>query len=500
LLEAGNRRRHVESSIGWGRSLGGDRGVVAGVVNGSKRAALVVAVATAASLLGVGAARARVGFLGRRDGGAVLAPCASPAPAHPRCNLLVLANTRAWRGTGTASAGLPPLTLPGAPGLPTFPTFPPLTFPPATIPNLLGPAPTSTTVAPTTTVASTTTTTAPPILGFGPAELQSAYAVEAGTATSDVIAIVEGGGAPSAESDLGVYRSHFGLPECSTANGCLQIVDENDRSTQPPPDDVWALETAADLDMASAMCPACHLLLVQASAETLADLATANNTAAALGAAVIDDSWAWDDGSDPGTLDDTAYTHAGAVTVAAGGDFGYSTDNSHPEGVAEFPADSPNVVAVGGTSLTRDSSARGWTESAFSRSESGCSTHFAKPSWQASLPCSFGRATADVAAVADPTTGVAIYDSQGYLGEHGWMVAGGTSVSSAIVAGVYGAAGNAAALASGAPQHLYEHAADLHDVTVGSNGDCPDAPARCTAAPGWDGPTGNGTPAGVAAF
>ncbi|MBV9040446.1 MAG: hypothetical protein JOZ68_05555, partial [Acidimicrobiia bacterium] len=257
-------------------------------------------------------------------------------------------------------------------------------------------------MAPTTTVASTTTTTTPPILGFGPAELQSAYAVDSSSSSSDTIAVVEAGGAPSAESDLSVYRSHFGLPECSTASKCLQIVDESGGSSQPPPDDVWALETAADLDMASAICPGCHLLLVRANTETLRDLAIANNTAASLGAAVINDSWAWDDGSDPGTSDQTAYTHSHAVTVAASGDYGYATDSGHPEGIAEFPADSPNVVAVGATSLVRDSSARGWTETAFSKSGSGCSTEYAKPSWQVAVACSSGRATADIAAVADP--------------------------------------------------------------------------------------------------
>jgi subtilase family serine protease len=312
--------------------------------------------------------------------------------------------------------------------------------------------------------------------------------------------VIEGASAPNAEGDLAVYRSHFGLPACTHVDGCLRIVDQTGGSSVPPSDTLWALETAADLDMASAICPGCKLLVVQANSDGLADLAAANNTAARLGATVINNSWGWADSSDPGAKDESAYVHAGAVTVAASGDFGYGPENGNPEGVALFPAASPHVVAVGGTSLTKASSARGWAETAWNKAASGCATVYDKPSWQASVPCTTGRGTSDVAAVADPLTGVAVYDSTGYNGRSGWMTAGGTSVSSALVAGVYAVAGDAAALGGEAPHQLYAHASSLNDVTAGSNGTCSEAPARCNAGPGWDGPTGNGTPAGASAF
>jgi subtilase family serine protease len=162
----------------------------------------------------------------------------------------------------------------------------------------------------------------------------------------------------------------------------------------------------------------------------------------------------------------------------------------------EFPAASQYVTAVGGTSLTRNSSARGFTESVWSGAGSGCSRYVAKPSWQHDTGCA-RRTVADVSAVANPNTGVAVYDSTRFQGASGWMVFGGTSVSAPIVAGVYALAGNERSLTYGS--FAYSHTGSLFDVVSGSNGTC--SPAYlCHGAAGYDGPTGLGTPNGSGAF
>jgi subtilase family serine protease len=169
--------------------------------------------------------------------------------------------------------------------------------------------------------------------------------------------------------------------------------------------------------------------------------------------------------------------------TASSGDSGYGT---------LWPAAIPSVVAVGGTSLVRSNTARGWTESAWSGAGSGC-TGEPKPSWQHDAGCS-NRTMADVSAVADPRTAVAVYDT---YNEPGWMAFGGTSVASPIIASVYALAGNSKT--SSAASIPYAHTSALFDVTTGSNGSC--SPAYlCTAGPGYDGPTGLGTPNGTGAF
>jgi subtilase family serine protease len=152
------------------------------------------------------------------------------------------------------------------------------------------------------------------------------------------------------------------------------------------------------------------------------------------------------------------------------------------------------VVAVGGTSLSRASNTRGWSESAWSGAGSGCSTRNANPGWQTGTSCG-NKANADVSAVADPNTGVSVYDTY-RLHPGGWLVFGGTSVSAPIIAAVYALAGNTASITANA--YPYSHTSSLFDVTSGSNGNC--GTFLCTARAGWDGPTGLGTPNGTGAF
>jgi subtilase family serine protease len=318
--------------------------------------------------------------------------------------------------------------------------------------------------------------------GFGPADLRDAYKVTGTGSSSTTIAIVDAYGYPDAEADLAVYRAQFGLPPCTTANGCFKKVDQNGGTSVPRADTGWSQESALDLDMASAICPDCKLILVEAKTPSFLNLATAVNTAAALGAHVISNSYGG--GESGAAAYDSYYTHPGIAITASSGDNGYGV---------EFPASSPHVTAVGGTHLTRDASARGFAETAWTGAGSGCSTVFAKPSWQHDAGCS-KRTVADVSAVADPNTGVAVYGPVNRKGS-GWMVFGGTSVSAPLVGGIY--AVNGGAVNAGADP--YAHTGALFDVTSGSNGSCGGS-YLCTAAAGYDGPTGLGSPNGVSAF
>lgn len=318
--------------------------------------------------------------------------------------------------------------------------------------------------------------------GYGPGDIRSAYHLAGASSGGRTVAIVDAYNDPSAGSDLATYRSTYGLPACTTGNGCFRKVNETGGTSYPRTDAGWATEISLDLDMVSATCPDCHILLVEASSTSFADLGRAVDYAASTGAVAISNSYG---GSDTGASSD--YNHPGIAITASTGDAGYGV---------ESPASFPTVVAVGGTSLTRSSSARGWAESAWSGAGSGCSTLNGKPSWQTSATQCSGRAEADVSAVADPSTGVAVYDSTRYQGASGWQVYGGTSASSPIIAGVYAMGG---VNSSYPAQYTWQHPGALNDVTSGSNGSCPTR-VWCTSGTGWDGPTGLGTPDGTASF
>jgi hypothetical protein len=319
--------------------------------------------------------------------------------------------------------------------------------------------------------------------GLSPVNLDSAYKLPTTGGAGETVAIVDAQNDPTAASDLATYRSQFGLPACGT--GCLQIVNQNGATSPLPANDSgWAGEESLDLDMVSAICPSCHIILIEANSASDADLYAAEDRAVAMGAKFVSNSWGGGEYSGQ-TTDDAHFNHPGvAITVSAGDD---ATG-------AEYPATSQYVTAVGGTHLITAANSRGWTETAWNDSGSGCSAFDAKPSWQTVSTSCARRAEADVSAVADPATGVAVYQT---FGASGWVVYGGTSVSAPLIAGVYALAGNPTAGTYPA-SYAYSHAANLFDVTAGSNGTC-GAPI-CTAGPGWDGPTGLGTPNGTAAF
>jgi N-acetylneuraminic acid mutarotase len=338
-------------------------------------------------------------------------------------------------------------------------------------------------------------------LGYGPPDFQSAYNLPSATAGSgETVAIVDAGDDPTAEADLGVYRQQYGLPACTTANGCFEKVNqEGQQGSYPPVVSGWPVEESLDVDMVSAICPDCRILLVEANSADNSDMYAAVDEAVTLGAKYVSNSWGEGEYSGE-TADDQYFNHPGVAITAAGGDNGYDNYQSGG-GTPNWPAASQYVTAVGGTSLARDSSVpHGWTEKTWSpdpsATGSGCSLYEPKPSWQTDTGCT-NRMTNDVSADADPDTGAAIYDT---TGEGGWLEVGGTSEATPIIAAVYALAGNPVAGTYPA-SYPYAVSSALNDVTSGSNFNQSCTPAYfCTAGPGYDGPTGLGTPNGVAAF
>jgi len=330
----------------------------------------------------------------------------------------------------------------------------------------------------------------PAPLGFSPALLHRAYELPWGRGSGRTVAIVDAYDDPNAASDLATYRHTFGLPPCTTANGCFRKVNQNGGTSPPSADSGWATEISLDLDMVSAICPNCHILLVEASSAELSDLGTAVNRAVSLGAKFVSNSYGGDESSADASYDRLYYNHPGVAITVSAGDNGYGTS---------YPAASRYVTAVGGTTMINSDTARGFTETAWGDegdggTGSGCSAYDAKPSWQTDRGCAMRTAT-DVSAVADPDTGVAVYDT---YQSGGWAVYGGTSASSPIIAATYALAGTPAA-GSYPSSYPYEHASALHNITSGGNGSC--SPAYlCTAGPGYNGPTGLGTPDGDTAF
>lgn len=292
---------------------------------------------------------------------------------------------------------------------------------------------------------------------------------------------------PNAEADLAIYRAQFGLPACTTANGCFHKTNQTGGTSYPRGNTGWAEEISLDIDMASAICPNCHILLVEASSNSNANLYAADDYAASQ-TSWISNSWSGGESSSEAS-NDSHFNKSGKVFTFATGDSGYG---------AQYPATSPYVVAVGGTSLSKASNSRGWTETAWSGAGSGCSAYETRPNWQSSnaniASVCGNRAEADISAIGDPNTGVSVYDT---YHEPGWLVFGGTSVATPIIASVYALANNAGTVGGNASS-LYSHTSSFFDVTSGSNGNC--GTLLCNATSGWDGPTGLGTPNGSGGF
>jgi subtilase family serine protease len=325
--------------------------------------------------------------------------------------------------------------------------------------------------------------------GLGPADLTSAYKLNAAITSTATIAIIDAFHYANAASDLATYRSTFGLPPCTVASGCLTILNPTNAKAPPAGDD-WNLEAALDLDMASAACPTCKLVLVEATNDTGNDLFNEQNTAAArAGVVSISNSWGGGSSASDATLDTQFFTHTQNVNV-----FVSSGDSGNTGSTGDFPSTSAHVFAVGGTRLVKSTAARGWTETAWSGAGSTCSTRIARPAFQttAIVPTAAcaRRAASDISAVADPNSGVAVFNAN----DGGFVVVGGTSASAPFLAGVFARYGISGAAHNAS--FAYTNRADFFDVTSGTNGRC--TTALCRAAAGWDGPTGLGTPNGAA--
>jgi len=348
--------------------------------------------------------------------------------------------------------------------------------------------------------------------GYGPSDLRKAYNLASASVNNgkgQTVALVDAYDDPTIESDLATYRAYYGLPPCTTANGCFKKVNQDGEQGNYPPiaNPSWEPEIALDVEMVSAICPNCHILLVEANSadEAIAtsnpvqhsDLGASVDTAVNLGATEVSNSYGTAGPEPDQTFFDHYYNHPGVAITASAGDQDY--------GVV-WPASSPYVTSVGGTELVQDpTTKRGWSESVWGSlfpgvlpdeaegTGSGCSTWEPKPAWQHDAGCA-NRTVADVSAVAD---NVAIYDSSPEVG--GWGVVAGTSIASPLIASVYALAGNASSVVYGS--YPYSHRTSLNDVTQGSNF-TPDTVCGylCTAEPGYDGPTGLGTPNGIGGF
>ncbi|HLI51248.1 MAG TPA: IPT/TIG domain-containing protein, partial [Thermomicrobiaceae bacterium] len=341
--------------------------------------------------------------------------------------------------------------------------------------------------------------------GYDPSYLQSAYnltSLSQSAGVGQTVAIVDAYDDPNVASDLNYYRQYFGLPACTSGNGCFSKINQNGGTSYPAGNSGWAVEISLDVDMVSAICPNCHILLVEANSNSFTNLLKAVDTAVNSGAKYVSMSWAGSDSSGDASYD-SHFDKSGIAFTAASGDSGYG---------AEYPAASPYVTSVGGTTLnqltntgTRDATETAWSlttskNGTKSGTGSGCSTYEPQPAWQSGTgsACTVNgtahRSENDVAAVADPNTPVQVYDT---YGESGSLLVGGTSAATPIIASVYALAGQPGA--NDMPgSYPYGDPSALNDITSGSNGSC--GTYICNAGVGYDGPTGLGTPNGVAAF
>jgi MYXO-CTERM domain-containing protein len=327
-----------------------------------------------------------------------------------------------------------------------------------------------------------------PTMGLFPADLRAAYGTPATGGNGRLVAIIGGFHYANAEADMNVYRQQFGIPACTTANGCFKVVNSDGLPPDPmaPADPGWTTEAAVDLDMVSAMCPDCKILLVEARSGYAVDLGPAVQRAAAMGAFSINNSYGEpEDNAMMARLVEQDYNLPGILVAAGSGDDGYGKSTEDDGTVVNqnmSPANLPWVMAVGGTTLRKAAGGRGWTETVWKGAGSGCSSHAPKPAWQKDTGCS-KKMIADVAAVADPATGVAYYTG-------GWKVVGGTSIAGPIVVGIFSIYG------IWSVSWPYENPSAFFDITSGNNGSCP-TPYMCTGQVGYDGPTGLGTPNGA---
>ncbi|HYL26649.1 MAG TPA: S8 family serine peptidase, partial [Candidatus Nitrosotalea sp.] len=351
--------------------------------------------------------------------------------------------------------------------------------------------------------------------GYCPIDLQNAYNLPSLTkGAGKTVAIVDAYGYKHAASDLAVYRKKMGLKACGTTGGCLRILNQQGNPSplppEPPPSNDWRGEESLDLDMVSAICPNCKIILIQANNDYTSNLYNGVQRAGQLGAKYIGASW----GAGPEGSDNSIFHIAGVVIAAAAGDNG---GGGRYHGGPIQPCTYSHVICVGGSHLVRANNKRGWSETVWNdwtydvcggpcgATGSACSTKIAKPAWQTDTGCHM-RSAADTSATASLRAPVIVYNSEIGCSSSCWWGFGGTSASAQIIAAVFALAGNAASQMGGT--YLWKHhAGNMNDVTSGNNLDanlgvkCASSVVYiCTARTGFDGPTGWGTPAGLGAF
>lgn len=333
--------------------------------------------------------------------------------------------------------------------------------------------------------------------GFSPGQLRSAYNISGHADNHPAVAIVDAYDDPTIKKDLDVYSKQFGLPilpDCKTivaksAAPCFAKINQRGKSSLPKPNGGWAMEIALDVEAVHALCENCSILLVEATSPNMDNLMMAVDAAIKAGANVVSNSYGGPEFSDELKFD-AHFNHPGIAFTVSSGDSGYGV---------QYPAASPYVTAVGGTSLYLGADDKYKNEDAWSGAGSGCSRFESKPIWQTDIKCG-GRTVADISAVADPATGFAVYSSTSPKNQKGWFTVGGTSLAAPIIAAVYAVSGNIPRDKNpNSLPYILGSKSNLHDVVGGSNGDC--SPAYlCAGKTKYDGPTGLGSPKGAGAF
>jgi kumamolisin len=302
--------------------------------------------------------------------------------------------------------------------------------------------------------------------GETPASLRAVYNLPS-SGGGGVIAIVDAFDYPTAENDLNVFSSQFGLAACTTNNGCFKKVFAS--GTVPRKNCGWAQEAALDIEWAHAMAPNAKIVLVEAASNSFADLFAAVDVATAQVQASglpgqVSMSWGGSEFSSEAS-NDPHFQHNNVVYFASSGDTG---------GVNIYPSVSPFVVSAGGTSVNRDRNGNFTTETGWSGSGGGPSKYESKPTYQTGVSGTdtAQRSAPDFSFDADPNTGVSVYDSTSCQGLSGWLVFGGTSVSSPSLAGIVNLAGGASSSTAelGTIYANYTNTNDFRDIVSGSAG------------------------------
>jgi len=297
--------------------------------------------------------------------------------------------------------------------------------------------------------------------GLGPATIRSVYGfpTDSTAGAGKTIAIVDAYDDPNAESDLAVFSAQYGLPSCTTASGCFTKVDQTGGTRYPKSNSGWALEISLDVQWAHAIAPGAKILLVEASSASFSNLLAAEDYAAAH-AQYVSNSWGGSESSGE-TAYDGHFVHSGVSFFVSSGDAGLP---------AEYPSASPNVISVGGTTLTFSGSTL-VSETGWSSGGGGCSAYEAANPAQIAFPgigqagCGTARATPDVSLDADPASGVSVYDSVRYQGQQGWFTVGGTSASSPMWAAASADSGGSVNAGT-----VYGNTITFRDIASGNNG------------------------------